>query len=691
MPETPLSHRLVESGCLAYGLWTLCCHLTVWAGGSLVHLVWGFGLLLGVAVALALRARRTKESREAPSSPGADGGDDGSADEPRSPRDTRPHLRLCCAVGAVVGTPLLHWFGTPLLLWWWILGLLCVGFFSFVAGSGGRLEQASTSRLGEAVLWCVGLVCALLALIAHRSDYDDSLYVNLAVSAADHPWQPLLAGDTLHGIPGLPLPLAIYSAQSWEVAIGAFSWLTGVAALPAFHLFAAALGAVAVPLCYARLFRTLLPAQWLPATIAAVVVLWATGEVHRGYGNFGFVRIWQGKGLLVSLALPLVASFALEYASRPRRRTLLLLTASQIAAVGFNVTAFWAAPAVSLSCLVSGLRAGRDRWRTFAMGAATSSYLIVFALVLRGDVSRVITPDGAVFDYGALGEMLATALGEVVGVERLRVVALIALPLAWTITPVGMAQRFAIGLPLAAWIVLLNPYLAWLVHDLVTGPAYWRSLWVVPLPVLLVLVILTPLHLGGRDRKMLAASAALLAAYAIFVPTSSTLASENRTLLRWPPTLKVRWPMYEQARRIDELVPDGAFVLAPDLVGLWLPTFHHHPHPLKARHYLDLNRFHRGEDDFERRSALIDIAWLGAPDAASVELLRTGLEEFSIDAVCFRRQAGELEIEAVLRSSGFVVVDQDDRFEIWYRDPSLLFYDGFDSGDTSSWRSHTGR
>ena len=49
-------------------------------------------------------------------------------------------------------------------------------------------------------------------------------------------------------------------------------------------------------------------------------VLVAVGETHRWYGNFSFVRMWQGKSIFLSVFMPLVYAYALRFAVRPNLR-----------------------------------------------------------------------------------------------------------------------------------------------------------------------------------------------------------------------------------------------------------------------------------------------------------------------------------------------------------------------------------
>ena len=64
-----------------------------------------------------------------------------------------------------------------------------------------------------------------------------------------------------------------------------------------------------------------------------------------------------------------------------------------------------------------------------------------------------------------------------------------------------------------------------------TGRSYWRSMWALPVPILMTLVLTAPLHLGdgsSRPGMRRAAWLALLAAFALLVPRYSGLSARER-------------------------------------------------------------------------------------------------------------------------------------------------------------------
>ncbi|MEO2005776.1 MAG: DUF6077 domain-containing protein, partial [Candidatus Poribacteria bacterium] len=331
----PLSERIVLGVCAGFALWTLCTNTVVAAGGTLTTLIGLFALAGTVTGIIAFRYR----DRGHPKTP--------DVPEPttREPLGRTQQVALATAFG---GAAVVSSFLGPIALWALLVVALAVAAWLWVWPETSAVTQPASHPALELGLFALGFACALYALLIHRPDADDAFYINLAVAAVDHPDLPLLARDTLHGRFDLPIHLAVYRLHSYELLNGAVSWLTGFPAIRVFHWGAASVGAFLVPLAFAALFRRLTPKHWLWATFALVIVLAAPGETHRWYGNFAFVRIWQGKGIFLFVFLPLIWLAGIRFALQPNPRRWLALAAAQIAALGCSSTALWAAPVAAL-------------------------------------------------------------------------------------------------------------------------------------------------------------------------------------------------------------------------------------------------------------------------------------------------------------------------------------------------------
>ncbi len=618
-----------------------------------------------------------------------------------NPAGTDRALRRIRGTGLLVGLAgalAFHWHRSALLLWWSIVVVLGGAAVASILLDRPFTSPPARGRLREVLLWSIAVVCVVLTLICHRWDPDDSFYINLAVAAADLPGWALLSTDTLHGIDGLPLHFPLYRLQSYEVLNGALSYLTGIPAIYCFHWIAASVAALFVPLAHAKLLRVLTPRLWPWVLAIQIFVLFAIGETHRWYGNFAFVRMWQGKSIFLSVFTPLICAYAMRFAQRPSRRGWLLLGAAQIGALGCNVTAIWAAPVGAFMALCCALRPTREGVRTLALGTLASAYLVGVGLLLLVQ-TKSVSGSLQAFSPPAPGVRLGEALVDVLGDSRLLILGIAAIAVTWTCCSRGLLRRFTIVLPLVVWTVLLNPYIDQFVSMNVVGGAYWRILWAIPVPLLITFLLTSPLQLIGHTSQRVLGPVVcllLLVAFAAFVPRFSGISKENRVILK-SPGLKVPH-LYEWAEFLCRNVPPRSQVVAQELVAQYVTTFHDHPYPVKVRHYLDPNAALIDAEDYRYRDVMTRYV-TGYVDSEDTPMIfRDGLDRFAVEGVCLRESEHAKEARVILQEVGLRRVAGGRTHEIWLRGrledpdarpegriPDPVFNDGFESGDRRQW------
>lgn len=655
------SDRILDAVVILFALWTVSSHGVVAAGGTLADLLAVFGVVLTLASVVAfafLRSRRRVQPRR---------------DEPAPARDGVAVKRLRLA-GVAVGALLVAYssFAPGILTLWTgvALALLLAAAVLLAIEDRDRplvVEGAAGGFAAEAVLWTAAVLAVAVTLLAHRYDPDDSIYVNLAVTAADRPFAwPLLSGDTLHGIPGLPIHFSPYRLHSYELANAVLCLVTGLPAIACFHWVSASLAAFLVPLAHGRLARLLTPRIWPWTLTSVLVVLVAVGETHRWYGNFAFVRMWQGKSVYLSVMVPLLCVYAMRYALAPSWGRWWLLLGAQVASIGLTSSALAYAPITVATALAAASRPGRRGLVRLAVGLLSSGYSVAAGLLfkgkLEGSIRRMAQPD--------LGARPAEALVTVLGDGRVWLMALAAILVAWTVPRTALGRRFALAFPFVTWVLLLNPFLDRLVVAHVTGAAYWRGLWVLPLPFLMALVLTAPLRLDGAWRRWAGRAGwfLALAAFTVLVPRYGGLSRRNRVVMKFPPELKVS-SSYATAEELQRLSGPGAHVAAPNQVGLWIPTFRRPAYPLSVRHYLAALRRYVGIEEWRERERITRYVAGEAESPEAGEAFRDGLDRFQVTGVCLRSRGNDARGEArrVLAEHGFRRMESGKGFEIWIR------------------------
>ncbi|HSF14180.1 MAG TPA: DUF6077 domain-containing protein [Vicinamibacteria bacterium] len=658
----PLADRLVDAACLVFAAWTILCHGVVFAGQSLIVLI---GIALAAAVSagavLSVRALRAICTRR-------------SGDEPSRPAEGAPlavtgfaasDVTWLVALAAVFVAPVVS---RSLNVAWWVVLI----YLALLLVRGGRsaspaAPETSCHRGSQALVWLLAVGAVVVTLTAQRPDMDDAYYIGVAVGAADAPNEPLLATDSLHGIPGLPLLLSVYRVQSLELAWGALAYLTGVPAITWSHLAFPALAAVLVVLAYARLLKHLIPDRWAIGLVVVVLIFVVVGETHRWYSNFAFVRLQQGKGIFLSVMVPLLVAYALEYSARPGRSRWLRLAAASVASVGLTVTALWIVPLVAGLGLVCGLTFTRRGAIVAAGGALTSLYPVLLALGL----SRTTTDRLSVVYPSVKGshELITGAVHAVLGDSMVALLSAVALLTAWRFVAAGTARRFCILFPLGLVLLLFNPYTAsTLARRITSEPTFWRGFWLIPLPAFLAVTLTAPLRLRGTAWRLgvgIASTTALLLASLGLAPRIYVLSKANGTAVA-PFELKVPRD-YRAAAALVRHVRPGASVIAPLRVTPWLTTFHHHPYPLVVRpDYLKSYVKELGQREVTRRMTLTSAVTPRIGRALDVGSFMNGVATYDVKGVCLPRGLpwGDEYAKALARA-GFESVYRDDRDDVW--------------------------
>jgi hypothetical protein len=342
----------------------------------------------------------------------------------------------------------------------------------------------------------------------------------------------------------------------------------------------------------------------------------------------------------------------------------ILLGASQIAAIGCTSSALWVAPASAALALAAAFRPSPQSLKIAAIGVLGSVYVLVQAVLVRvrlADVRASWTAPG-----GDPGAQLLAAFVTILGDSRLLLVGLGTLLVAGAVSAPGLARRFAVACPLVLLVALLNPYVAAWASMNVTGPSYWRSMWALPLPILMTLVLTSPLRIvPSRPLTGRLLCVGLVVAFALLVPQYGALSHTNGVQLGWP-GLKVPVVPYRWAAIINQSVPPGTPVAVPPAIDPWIGTFRPHARPLVVRHYLWHQSGVPGEEIQRRWWMQQALATPELVDGAPQQF-REDLDRFRVGAVCLANSPRGGTARAILTGAGFRRTIREDDYELWVR------------------------
>ena len=493
----------------------------------------------------------------------------------------------------LLSAPKCFWFVTPLVLVGifeftgsvWGFWILSTAFLFTVSRSWPESSQKPKPdpkiTVGESMgLACICIFVVVVTLGANRPDADDAFLISLATAAIDRPDIPLYGFDNVYKS-GMPLlEQDLHLAQSYEYFIALLADITKIRVHVLYYVVFPALWAPVGILVHWILLRHFLPGRSAVigiAALAVLLVLW--GDGHRTFGNFAFVRLFQGKTIFLLVALPVVVLSAFEYRNTPNWRNWVLLLLHQCAAMGLTANAVTIAPIASALVLLSGAQRSHDFWRTAIRGVACS-------------VPQVLAGIGMLFHlrkYSAIDQESAHLVGYqiVLGDHRTSFVllALLVLPGLSRITKLQQSAWLCSYLCIF-FLLFFCPIVSAILGAHFASVASWRMFWCLPIPWLLSLAF------GAASGTSLPRPWLRVGLLGIFVVLFAAAGPSTVNTNAWAWTnigaLKVNED-YSVARHIMEATPDGGLALVPDSVAINLCTFRNAP-PLVAVRRLYLQK-----------------------------------------------------------------------------------------------------
>lgn len=652
------SSRFVDAVIMSLAIWTVCFHGTVFLGGSLATAVGttaGCGLVVfgawmrGISTA-SMSAVRTRE-----------------VDEPVRANELDPPDRLSrrWLVGAlaVVAAGVLPLDAET--KW----GMLAAYILMASVASGTNWLTCNDQNLriheseAEPLVWLLAFAGGILATVMLEPGPDDSATLNFAVVAADSPWAPLMQGDEMHGVPGLPLLFDFYRLEALPAACGAVAWLLGVTAKLIMHRVLPFLMGLLTVLVHARLARRLAGDNWMPVFLSMLVLIFATD-----WGPFAFMRlVHYGKIALFTVITPLLICYALEFSVHPAATTWRRLAGGQIAALGFSTTAVWAAPLIPGATLIAFWSPTKAQTLLLLKGVAASAYVVCAGLIVLAISSDSI--DALPWFSRRLGQQSfwADSLVQAARAPRLRWVAFGSIPLAIAVTRGRIAHRVLLALAVVCGVLLVNPWLVSVVAPSITGvTTYWRAFLAFPSQLTIALVVASPMLVPARPGNWVHSWRVGLTGLMLAV---AVIASPKTFM--WPAIDALETSRfaegYPAAKRVAELAGPEQGILAPEAVAQWTTTFQKPPYPLVARRiYLYVLSPHLGADEYARRASLERYVSGEQRDSRAATLLASALDAREVTVVAFAASAPwKRELRQTLRRGGMRRDSVVGRFEIW--------------------------
>jgi hypothetical protein len=223
----------------------------------------------------------------------------------------------------------------------------------------------NTPRWFVTSLLLTGLVIGVATLFFSRPDSDDVAYMaNARLETKDLNGYFSVLEFRLAGLSENPEEL--YRAFPYEAFVAAASNRVGIEPLQSYHNLAMIFLCMWWVIVYGLFFRALRLSHrdTLIALTLTILFLVIDSHLHRSHGNFSFMRLWQGKVIMIAILLPQILMSSLRFLQNPTRLDWIRLCAAVVIATEFSRSAIFLTPLLLVACVVAARWSGMARWRT---------------------------------------------------------------------------------------------------------------------------------------------------------------------------------------------------------------------------------------------------------------------------------------------------------------------------------------
>lgn len=284
-----------------YAFWTICCHLAVLMRVPYIYLVpvfWGaIFLSAGFLLWAELNDRVWPEKHDPNNFPSA---------------SSLSLLFLIGTMAALSFASLLERY-----FWFWLVAVVAALYSTFLlyrrikAGPDSAANSIGSHDPDNhyifAGLAIIALIAMAISVFGICQDKDDAYYLSMTVQALDRPDLPVLFYESMYGLADTPMAL-LRRMHSYEVLVATFSRISHIDHLTVYYIifpiFSSTLLVASLYVILKRLLIEKAAALFGVATIVLVLIFW--GDADRTFGNFAFIRFFQGKTVLIHIYIPLL-------------------------------------------------------------------------------------------------------------------------------------------------------------------------------------------------------------------------------------------------------------------------------------------------------------------------------------------------------------------------------------------------
>jgi hypothetical protein len=440
-------------------------------------------------------------------------------------------------------------------------------------------------RLIFVCVLALALALGIFSLAYFRPSNDDFSFFHRALVQIQQPELPFILGDTGHNVSNLPALSVTHLMTSYEMFIAiAFRWI-GIDTLAAYQNISAFLAEILLVAVYFLLYRQVrfTQRQSIAATTAMVVFLFFDGNLNRSLGGIVLLTMWMGKTILWGLWMPLSLLVAYHFLRRPTWKSGGLVIMAGIGAVGLSGTGLFMFPILVVAlalAYIGSYGCSRRRLRRAVLLSSMAFYPLIIAFALK--VGILPQPqDISVWAQGwpaVWWQNLALVIGD--GETLLRNLLLVLLlPLISLIHPL---KHLLVFFSIILCLIFANPILGPIWLNSIQPGAYWRLVYLFPIPLCAGFVVGPSIWNFGRRKKIFdglrIGTATIIFLVSIHAVELSVVSPAETKVPIYSKALweyKLPGSELEFARRISESISNTS-LLAPEsivaVLGLINPT-----------------------------------------------------------------------------------------------------------------------
>jgi putative flippase GtrA len=393
-----------------------------------------------------------------------------TADADSPPAKTAAPLPvMACAFGITLLWPI-SGFWTPT----WLGGVCMLLFFWFREKRIPRTVDAQHLTLNRAdFLWLctAAALYAVLALVVKRPDADDATFTGIAVHLLSNPAEALFMSDPMFH--GEKFAHRAQFFESFHALTAVLAYFFRISPAVAAHYVLAPAAAALFPLVWGIFFLRLglPPRRIMPFLLVCGL---AFAQTHASFGNFTYVRFFQGKALLANILIPYIYIQVHDICAKRLRGDAARMLLVGAAAFGCSFSSVFIVPqTLCIAALAHHPEYSLKKSARLLLPAI--SYGLALGLIFVFRQSQELKTALEIANEQDMPLLLSHVFGNVQSY-----LFLFFLLCAWTFLDEADARGKFLLATILWWGIPLNPLLPVVLNKVIAPAIVWREMWIIP-------------------------------------------------------------------------------------------------------------------------------------------------------------------------------------------------------------------